>query len=319
MVLIDHASLALSRNGTEILGLHGVTIFFVLSGFLITTSLMREKDTTGRVDLRKFYIRRFLRLMPCAWNFLLFALVIVLLFPGRSTGIINIVSVLLFFQNYAQLFVPQSQITAHFWSLSIEEQFYLIWPSLLIMLGMHRARWFTVAGAAAVATYRFTHWSSISLPWGTHVRADALLTGCALALFMPEIREWLRPWMAIPLLAGLVLCMMRYSNLIPLHESVIIALLLAVTSSSDSALFRILDWKPIAFLGTISYGLYVWQQPFALAVFNHSMQPLVAVLELFGIALLSYYFLEKPLVKLGHRLTPSHRPEAHHRSQLAIH
>ena len=234
----------------------------------------------------------------------MFALVITVQFPRPSVGIANIVAVLLFFRNYAQLFVPQSNLTAHFWSLSIEEQFYLVWPSLLILLGIRRAGWFAVAGAIAVAIYRFTHWSSIVFPWGTHIRADALLVGCALALFLPALRKWLRPWMAIPLLAGLVLCMMRYHSLIPLHESIIIALLLAVTSSSDSPLSRFLDWKPVVFLGTISYGLYVWQHPYALAVFVGSMHPLTAVLQLFGIVLISRYFLEVPLIRLAHRLTP---------------
>ena len=309
MVLIDHANRAMGPNNAETIGLHGVTIFFVLSGFLITTGLMREKEATGRIDLRKFYIRRFFRLMPCAWNFLLFALVMAMLSPERSVALSNIIAALFFFRNYAQLFVPNYALTGHFWSLSIEEQFYLIWPSLLILLGMHRARWFAVAGATAIAIYRFAHWSNIVVPWGTHVRADALLAGCAVALFLPTIRKWLRAWMAIPLLTGLVLCIIRYRGLIPLHESAIIALLLAVTSSSESALFRILDWKPVAFLGTISYSLYVWQQPYALAVFSHSMQPLAAVLELFGIALISYFFLEEPLVVLGHKLTPATSPD----------
>jgi peptidoglycan/LPS O-acetylase OafA/YrhL len=310
LVLVDHAILATRRNNAETTGQHGVTIFFVLSGFLITTRLMREKEETGRNDLRQFYIRRFFRLMPCAWGFLLFSLIPAMQSPERSGALANIISALFFFRNYAHLFASDFQLTGHFWSLSIEEQFYLAWPSLMIVLGMHKARWFAVAGAAAIAFYRFAHWSSIESqpPFfrdGTHIRADALLIGCAMALFLPSIRRWLRTWMAIPLLAGLVMCMMRYYSLVPLHESAIIALLLAVTASSRSAFFRILDWKPLTFLGTISYSLYVWQQPFAIMVHGRFMQPFAAVAMLFGVALISYYFLEEPSVKLGHKLAPT--------------
>jgi hypothetical protein len=205
LVLIDHARFALhlERAGTTSTGQHGVAMFFVLSGFLITGGLMREKETTGSIDLRAFYSRRFFRLMPCALGYLWFCLIISLMSPARTLGIVTTLSAVFLCRNYAATFLPEFPLNGHFWSLSIEEQFYLVWPLLLILTGLRRAPWIAIAGTLAFASYRFAHWSSLArLPlgktFGTEFHADALLIGCTMALFLPTARRYLRSWMALP-------------------------------------------------------------------------------------------------------------------------
>lgn len=308
LVLLDHGryALRLDQNPGDSTGHHGVTLFFVLSGFLITSRLMHEKATTGKIDLRKFYLRRVFRLLPCAWVFLAFAALVSCVSADRSIALPNILSAVFFYRNYDYLFAPFQGITGHFWSLSIEEQFYLVWPSLLILAGMKRSRWVAIAGAAATALYRWHKWSTLaSLPLiytlGTHLRADALLVGCAAALLAPTLRPYLRAWMALPLLGGFVLCIHHYHSLIPLRESVIVALLLTVTSTVSSPVFRILDVKPLAFLGAISYSLYVWQQPF-MAPYSNYVSFFFAACLLTAVALISYYCIERPAQAFGQRI-----------------
>ena len=108
LVLVDHARFALHLDPSASMstGPHGVTLFFVLSGFLITSLLTQEKQSKGSIDLRRFYVRRFFRLMPAAWAFLWFALVYAILSPQRLVGFVNIAAALLFVRNYSYLFAP---------------------------------------------------------------------------------------------------------------------------------------------------------------------------------------------------------------------
>lgn len=129
-------------------GQHGVAIFFVLSGFLITNLLLREQEETGTVNLGRFYLRRAFRLMPCAWGFLGMLLLISHWAPALFAPK-EMVASLFFFRNYVDLDFAHP-ITGHFWSLLIEEQFYLFWPSLLLLLDLRRGRWFAIAAAAAI-------------------------------------------------------------------------------------------------------------------------------------------------------------------------
>ena len=129
LVLVGHFSGRVNTGELgwlTLIGLHGVAIFFVLSGFLITTILQREFEATGRVDLRRFYLRRFFRLMPCAWCYLLAilgppGLLMRTIVPGR-----DLLSCVFFWRNYYHDSAFADAFTSHFWSLAIEEQFYLV-------------------------------------------------------------------------------------------------------------------------------------------------------------------------------------------------
>jgi peptidoglycan/LPS O-acetylase OafA/YrhL len=306
LVLACHAAVALRGvvywPHAQRAGEHGVTIFFVLSGFLITSRLIAEEEAHGSISLRSFYARRFFRLMPCAWTYLACASILIIL-SGESVTAIYLLPCLLFFRNYVDI-SGTHPATGHFWSLSIEEQFYLIWPSLLVLAGRRGAPWIAIAGAVCVAAYRFRRWANLrGLPLqatlGTQYRADALLIGCAAALLLPAMRPYLRGWLCFPLLGFLVICFSSHRGLIPLHESAAIALLLATTSENPSNhLGRVLDWRPLAYIGKLSYSLYVWQQIFL--IFVHTERRfLISLMALPAVAFVSYELIERPFVRYG--------------------
>jgi peptidoglycan/LPS O-acetylase OafA/YrhL len=253
LVLFDHAQNALQgrylRPWTQT-GQHGVTIFFVLSGFLITSKLLESSS------LKRFYMHRLFRLMPAAWTYLA-----VLLFTDRVehlqfTSLSEVTASVLFYRN----FYFGTGGAGHFWSLSLEEQFYLVWPCVLLMAGIRRCRWIAVVGALSVALYRWLFWAryNANLVNGqTHVRADALLVGCLLALLLasPAIRSaatrWSKFW-TLPALATLLFCMAHFHWLPPLSESLAIAGLMAASVlHPDSILSRPLNRAALAWLGTV--------------------------------------------------------------------
>jgi peptidoglycan/LPS O-acetylase OafA/YrhL len=310
LVLADHLQFGLlHRHELLPTGGHGVAIFFVLSGYLITSKLRDEFQHTGSLDLKSFYVRRFFRLMPAAWTYLLL-IGFVSHHAASALRFDAVAACILFYRNFIDP-GPGSFLTGHFWSLSIEEQFYLFWPSVLILLGFRRARYFAVTAAVAVAIWRVDHWSSLATltsaaTFGTQYRADALFVGCAAALSLPLLAKFSRAWMMSPLLLVLGLYMLRFGLLISLGESVIIAILLYSTSAfSHTRVGRALEWKPLAYLGTISYSLYLWQQPFLCTPIHGWLAAVERLIALTIIATLSHHGLEKPAIRLGYRLSGS--------------
>jgi peptidoglycan/LPS O-acetylase OafA/YrhL len=167
-------------------GAMGVSVFFALSGFLITRRLMDER----RIDLKDFYRRRAFRILPPIVVYL--AVVAVL---GLGLRVIpmdrsQLLASLFFYRNYLTPPVSQGWYTGHFWSLAVEEHFYLVWPVLLSIVGFRRARWVAPALALAVAVWRVVDgrfaWVGRLNPLlrgslaRTDYRLDALLFGCAL-------------------------------------------------------------------------------------------------------------------------------------------
>lgn len=318
MVIVCHASLALSPGSgaidwvrVESLGNQGVTIFFVLSGYLITSRLLLERDRNGSVSLRNFYIRRFFRLMPAAWAYLLFRC---LLAMGNHSGLgsVYLVPSLLFFRNYLPEF-GVSAATTHFWSLSIEEQFYLAWPTIFLLAGRKRAFWIAASGSMAIALWRFHFWTWLmahpAAIYATQFRADALLVGCAAALVSSKLQPHLRKWMAFPALLAIGYNIAIGSSLVPLYESISIALLVLITSQNPSAIAcRIFDWRPLAYIGLVSYSLYLWQETL---FFARTVAGLLIALVLITVAaLVSYYFVEKPSIEWGKRIVKRHAARA---------
>jgi peptidoglycan/LPS O-acetylase OafA/YrhL len=307
LVLIDHLQAALLRGYLypwTHTGQHGVTIFFVLSGFLITSKLLQAPG-----DLKQFYLRRVFRLMPTAWVYLAALGILGWILPQKFITGAEFYSCVLFYRNFLG---PQLTVAAgHFWSLSIEEQFYLVWPGLLLLAGIRSAKWFAVGAIAACAIYRFEHWDyydRIWLSFRTEVRYDALLVGCLLSLLTQEARlrsiflRWSRI-LAIPAFAFFLYCITRFHWLAPLSECLAIAILIAGTSfDSNSGVTRFLSFSPLVWLGTVSYSVYVWQQFFLqqwrLPQVSVGM---ICVMPIFALA--NYYWIERPCTRLGHRLT----------------
>jgi peptidoglycan/LPS O-acetylase OafA/YrhL len=299
LVLIDHLQDSLLGGGhlsqaTET-GYHGVVLFFVLSGFLITSKLLE-----GPINFKRFYLRRFFRLMPAAWTFLAFLVVIGLLTGKQFTSRTEILSCLFFYRN----FLGKMGFAGHFWSLSIEEQFYLVWPLLLFLAGSKRARWIALFGSLGCAVFRAVTWSRYSahFPTGpTFLHADWLLIGCFAALLMHDesIRSVLsqisRPW-PLPALAVFLFCMLAQTE--PIAEAFsLAALLVSTTLHPETACAHAVSFKPLAWLGRISYSVYLWQGFF----FAQHRVWALCVTPVFALA--SYYCIERPFTRLGHRLT----------------
>lgn len=298
LVLLDHLQDSLLgrhlSHSTET-GYHGVVLFFVLSGFLITSKLVE-----GPIDFRRFYLRRFFRLMPAAWTFLVFLLAVGLLTGKQFTTRSEIMACLLFYRN----FLGKIGFAGHFWSLSIEEQFYLVWPLTLLLAGAARARWIALFGAIACTVFRSMTWARYGphFPTGpTFLHADWLLMGCFAALLMHDestrklLAQISHPW-PLPALCIFVFCMWSQGDAIAESFS-IAALLVSTTLHPETVCARAVSNKPLAWLGRISYSVYLWQGFF----FAQHQIWAICVTPVFALA--SYYCIERPFTRLGHRLT----------------
>ena len=308
MVIFDHLraglgarSLPFTRTGT-----HGVALFFVLSGFLITSRFLAEMQRDGTLSLKSFYIRRFFRLMPAAWLYLVVI--------GFLIGWHYVVPCLFFFRNFVDPH-ETALMNAHFWSLSIEEQFYLVWPALLLFARPKRALWIATVAAGIVVIERVIHREQLAaLPFAatlqTYLRADAILIGCCAAILLPQLKPFLRERMVWPLAGGFILCLASVANFISCVECLIIALVLCATSiNAECPLSRALEWKPLSFIGKISYSLYIWQE-IALRFPVHQTVAIIPlrISALAVLALTSYYLIERPLNLIGHRITAKEFP-----------
>ena len=328
LVVAEHAGWESFEHQTWAgLGNLGVDIFFVLSGYIITARMIEEREKTSTISLPSFYIRRAFRILPLVVCYLA---VLCALSGFMNLDILpsQIAGSLFFFRNYQYAAHPTGIYTAHFWSLSIEEHFYLLWPVLLLRFGNRRGVWIAAIGAYVCAMWRiyddtFPHGLiGQMLPGGTiglrtlrtDARLDGLLLGCALALLLvrPAIRNFIQRNCPkeMPLLCAtlLVLNEQRLHALATLTNYLLIALMVASTLVVEEGLaYKWLNSRLLVGLGTISYSLYVWQQLFLLhPEGTHPLGWLGAFPWNLACAIFaascSYYFIEKPTARLGRRL-----------------
>ena len=303
LVLFDHIQYSLLNRYAQPwmqTGQHGVTIFFVLSGFLITSNLLRSP-----INLKRFYVRRFFRLMPAAWTYLAAVLFIGYIGHTALASIAEVRACVLFYRNFCA--EGLGAITGHFWSLSLEEQFYLAWPCILLLAGARRCRWIAAGGASACASYRWFFWAHYDrnvFCGRSQVRADALLIGCLFALLFTEPRfraaaaRWSKAWV-FPAVASLTFSIARFHYLPPLFECIAVAGLIAASLLHPNSIFaKPLAFAPLVWLGTVSYSIYLWQE-----LFMPLRSPLAFCVALPLLALSSYYLIELPCTRFGHKLT----------------
>ena len=300
------------------LGGLGVALFFAISGYLITTLLLEEGERRGGISLRGFYVRRAFRILPAAYLYLIvLAIAGGCGWLGESLLRGELASAAFFYSNY---WPERSWYTAQFWSLSMEEHFYLLWPALLAGLGARRALIAAGAFLAAAALWRPWSVAHMSLPYPalqrTDMRLDAFLYAGALAILLhgpyrlPVLRALTAPWFrACSVLAVMAawVWMLASSTLSAgtLVESALLpAILVSVIYWPGSRLFRILEWAPLRWMGRISYGLYLWQQLFftpppAVNLFAAVESFLPRLTLTFAAAIMSHYLLERPLLSYG--------------------
>jgi peptidoglycan/LPS O-acetylase OafA/YrhL len=311
-------------------GFLGVDLFFAISGLLICSRLLEEEHQHHRIRLKEFYARRFCRILPAA---IVFLGIIACLSLGHMVhvGLNSWLSSLLFFRNYYTAMVRDSDpsiYTNHFWSLSVEEHFYLLFPVILVFCGRSRTKVLGVFVVVSLVYDLCVH----ALPMvlnamggdyanvRTELHVVSLFFPALLAVLLakPEIRNrcqrWFRPWSTILgfvtlwVLTHFLAHMLAVQLLVPLGFPLII---LSTILHPKSLLGRFLELRPLRFLGRISYSLYLWQQLFfigdhqpALSLLGRLQNWPANLLATILCAIGSYCLIERPFIRLGHRLAP---------------
>jgi peptidoglycan/LPS O-acetylase OafA/YrhL len=306
----------------------GVDIFFVLSGYLITAILVSEFSANGRINLKKFYARRALRILPAVIWFLLIVNICVAIFQTHREAVTvrwDSLGALFYIANWLRAFGHDLGILGHLWSLSIEEQFYFFWPVALVFLLSHKlsARQIIVIAVLAILIVnvdRFYLYNGIQsydrIFNGLDTRADALLIGCALGLSGYEIFSQ-RVFAALGLLGAILVCYILFVGVpanfqLPFELTIggalfaigVVFVLAALLSNQESIFTKVLQFPPLVWTGRLSYGLYLWHYfVFAfIASWFRKVEPLrlipFQVLGTFVCAALSYYFVERPFLRL---------------------
>ena len=309
----------------------GVRFFFVISGFLITWLMLREFSTRGSVNLTNFYIRRGFRILPVYIIYIL-ACVIFGAVSGRQLDGAHLLAVVTFTGNYLTLSGPID----HLWSLAVEEQFYLIWPVTCVFGGL-LARPKAALGVLCATCvfcpvfrgvqyivgkdthFLFHHFSFLAT-------ADEIAIGCAASLLLwrrADLWRFLCERQALVMTIGLMIFFaLRPLSAIPGSLLISVPLgptfqavgftlvLLATIAVSHSTVGRFLNWRPVAWIGILSYSIYIWHGLWSPAhagwvpglSFVNNTQGLWMAASLLT-AVISYYAFEKPFINLKKRFT----------------
>jgi peptidoglycan/LPS O-acetylase OafA/YrhL len=331
-VMLFHANAGWTKGGFL-----GVDIFFVLSGFLITRLLLEERDFTQHIALARFYLRRVLRLFP--------ALVVVSLACAFYASVWlphdqvvstwrDVFSTATYHMNWVQALGtrPPYGLLDHAWSLSIEEQFYVVWPVMLIIAhrigGVRAVCGVALVGAVASATLRLALLIDgrpfNRLYFGLDTHADGLLIGCALAaltLLWPDlprhvtgrVSRWLGPLALVGI--GVAVATVSLTSRALFAWGYLVFVLVTAVLVADlyarGLTSRLLHHEPLVAIGRISYGLYLWHWPVYLVLnggrIHWGFIPLtllrLAVSGLLAVA--SFLLVEQPFLRLKRRLEPA--------------
>jgi len=323
-------------------GLMGVTVFFVISGYLINGLLVKEHESSGTIRLGAFWMRRVRRLFPAILLSVLGTAALCTLFNHTLLDKMrpDILPSLLFYNNWWQIFRDISYFEAagspspltHFWSLSIEEQFYVVWPLLLLLtyrIGLNKRSVSRIAlalaavSAIAMAVLYNPQGDPSRIYYGTDTRAMSLLLGVWLAIAWPSAAfgeersvdathtgTWIGFNIAgVAAFAGLV-AIVAFTNgfsAFPYYggitlTSVLSAVLIAVLAVPKTWLARLFGLAPFVWIGKRSYGMYLWHFPLILLTTNANSTEaapwwvhLVQLALIFVVAELSYTFVETPI------------------------
>jgi peptidoglycan/LPS O-acetylase OafA/YrhL len=273
----------------------GVLIFFVLSGYLVTGTLLAERNRTGRIDLRSFYIKRFLRLAPA-----LVLICVALLVTGR-TDWNRAAAALGFYANYARIDGLDLGLLTHTWFLAVLAHFYLVWP-LVIAVVPDRHRRNVIGGLTLAAfAWRLIAIGILSPGWvynATDTNAMALLAGCWLAVTRP--REWVWARWSVPVLLGLMLLPVFGDDGSGILWGGFVAAGLGVPMVQFALTGpRSLERTVPIWIGTVSYGLYLWHYLFV----RSDIPTWFALLASFTAAAASWYLVEQPIQRWYPRRT----------------
>ncbi|MGA8103795.1 MAG: acyltransferase [Candidatus Acidiferrales bacterium] len=303
-------------------GLHGVTVFFVISGYLITNLLLREVRKTGTISLKRFYFRRSMRIFP---PFYVFMAVMGIFWaihwiPEHWPSFLAAAT-------YTWAYYPHAHgyYIHHTWSLSIEEQFYLLWP-LSVLIFYRRQKLITVSmllilgmPVLRLAIYFLAPFLRGTEYFMIHGWADTIMVGCLLALLKgrPRWEAWHRlyihGWTATLMAITAFLFNPWFATILPRKPAGVFVLAISptitalciggimiyVVENTDTIAAKILNNRVIRHIGVVSYSLYLWQE-----IFTARQLPLLpwGFLYAFAVAELSYWVVERPSLRLRSRL-----------------
>lgn len=328
IVVVFHANKLIIPGGSA-----GVDVFFVLSGFLISTIMLKEISQSGRIDMKNFYFRRIVRLAPA-----LFCLVVALSLVSliarnhRVQHFTDIVLALTYLMNWSRAFRWTTDLggfLGHTWSLSVEEQFYMVWPVAVLLLS--RVRNFApaiisvlIASAILWRGYLIVSGAGYERIYnGSDAHADPLLIGCLLAFVPDFIRRHAAiagRFILLPLLALAVMLAAPdvYGAYIGVTLSAACTAWILIATYETGLLSKLLSFRPLVYTGRISYGWYLWHFP-ALYFVEHDVPQhyhlpkggnVVLALASYLIAMASFHFIERPIsVKFKYRLHKQHNLE----------
>jgi peptidoglycan/LPS O-acetylase OafA/YrhL len=321
LVIASHLAFSFGHFNLFNAGDLGVRIFFVISGFLITGLLMAEQERTDGINLLRFYFRRTLRIFP-PYYFLLFVLLLFSVLGKIHLTAVQFIPVLSYVSDYI---FPDDWNIDHAWSLAVEEQFYLIFPGILVLFGLRRIKW-VLAGTILVCPLLrlvdhdlFYAAHPIWLTKGFHANVDTLAVGCLLALIRPALHAnrfysrliSSRLLFVLPLLVFAINADIDYTGLdlglLFSVNNILIAVMLdwAVTNATGAA-GKFLNSAPMVTLGMMSYSIYLWQQPFLHP--NPETRYFAFPFNLIGFAIcvcLSYFVVERLSLRLRKRYESS--------------
>ena len=308
----------------------GVDLFFVLSGFLITTLLLDEQRLrAGAVSLGSFYRRRALRLLPALMVLLaVFAAVAAAMADARK-AVVGAAAGLGYVMNHALAVGHAEEVPTalqHLWSLSAEEQFYLVWP--LVLLGFFRGRVGLAAWACATAILLMqlraldllaSDAATHRVEFGADTRSLSILVGCLLALLLvgrshvPRVPQRLELVAPVVFVALLVIDWKRSLFAGPLLVTALCSAVLVMQAlDRSSPVAKLLAFGPMVFLGRISYGLYLWHLPILAAFGVMGAGLTLMAVPAVGVAILaataSYYLVERPFLRRKSRPAPDSQP-----------
>ena len=305
----------------------GVLIFFVISGFLITTLLLEEINKTGTIYLRNYYIRRIFRIFPAFYVYML-CVSIWAIFGIIKTTKYDIITGAFFIQNYKHIFKFLSNVDFYYvgqlWTLSIEEQFYLIWPFILKFLGRKPALKIAIgvilySPFARILTYLYVPEWRGQIGIMAHTYFDPIMMGCLAALLKDKAK-------VVELMGSRVMCFLvwlvlgfifvinpiiiqKLGGAYNLTFGVFISaffvsfLLVYCYQRQSSFLVSLLEFKPLTYIGLISFSLYLWNPLFlsSLGQFSWRQLPVNFILT-FLISIISYRFVEIPFIEIRKKI-----------------